>query len=187
MSTWRDIRRIRASFPTNARTLYMLNSNSFQICNWAKQDLSCPVPACATAGPALACYIFWTCPSARRHWAFLLDRWRWLGTFQEADLHVLVFGLELPGVPFYAWDLIKQSMDPGADLIYQKLRLRSSRQLVSCGVLSSQRPFIPFGSSASSACKTHMYYRMFTQLVTILYFAGRFEGFVDQPTSPTWG
>ena len=94
----------------------MLNSNSFQICNWAKQDLSCPVPACATAGPALACYIFWTCPSARRHWAFLLDRWRWLDTLQEADLHVWVFELDLPGISLYAWNVIKQSMDPGADL-----------------------------------------------------------------------
>ena len=114
--TWRDIRRIRASFPTNAQTLYRLKSNSFPLWNWAQQDLSCPVPECANAGPALASHIFWTCSSARRHWEFLLDRWRWLGTFQEADLNVWVFGLDLPAIPPYAWDVIRQSMDPGANL-----------------------------------------------------------------------
>ena len=64
----------------------------------------------------MASHIFWTCPSARRHWAFLLDRWRRLGTFLEADLNVWVFGLDLPEITPNAWDVIKQSIDTGADL-----------------------------------------------------------------------
>ena len=62
--TWRDIRLIRASFPTNAQTLYRLKSNSFLLWNWAKQDRSCLGPGCVNAGPALASHIFWACPSA---------------------------------------------------------------------------------------------------------------------------
>ena len=56
--TWRDIRRIRASFPTNTQTIYRLKSNSFPLWNWAKQDLSCPVPEYAADGPALESHIF---------------------------------------------------------------------------------------------------------------------------------
>ena len=97
--TWREIRRARASFLTNTQTLYRLKSNIFPLWNWAKQDLSCPVPECVDVGPALAIHVFWTCPSARRHWEYLLDRVKWLGTFQEDDLHVWVFGLDLPGIP----------------------------------------------------------------------------------------
>ena len=116
MIAWSDIRRIRASFPANAQTLYRLKSNSFPLWNWAKQDLSFPVPDCVAADPVMASHIFWTCPSARRHWAFFLDRWGWLGTFLEADLNVWVFGLDLPEIPPNAWDVIKQSMDPGSSL-----------------------------------------------------------------------
>ena len=65
LTTWRDIRRIRASFPTNAQTIYRLKSNTFPLWNWAKQDLLCPVPEYVDACPALARHIFWTCPSAR--------------------------------------------------------------------------------------------------------------------------
>ena len=75
-----------------------------------------PIPECADAGSVLASHIFWTCPNARRHWEFLIDRWRWLGTFKEVDLHVWVFGLDLPGIPPNAWNVIKRSMNPGADL-----------------------------------------------------------------------
>ena len=64
----------------------------------------------------MASHNFCTCPSARRHWAFLLDRWRRLGTFLEADLNVWAFGLDLPEIQRNAWDVIKQSMDPGANL-----------------------------------------------------------------------
>ena len=85
--TWREIRRIWASFPTNAQKLYRLKCNSFLICNWASQDRSCPVPECATAGSAMARHIFWTRPSARRQWKYLLDRWRWLGALPMADMN----------------------------------------------------------------------------------------------------
>ena len=115
--TRRDIRRIRASFPTNAQTIYRLKSNSSPLCNWAKQDLSCPVPECVNAGPALARHIFWTCTSARRQWEYLLDRWRWLRTFLEDDLHVWVFGLDLPGIPPNACVVVKHSLNTGADLL----------------------------------------------------------------------
>ena len=117
MIEWRDIRRTRASFPTNAQTLYRLKSNSFPLWNWATHDLSCPAPECPPAIPAMASHVFWTCPSARQHWEYLLDRWRWLGTFQKADLHIWVFGLDLPGTPHNAWAVIQQSLDPGADLL----------------------------------------------------------------------
>ena len=149
-----------------------------------KQDLSCPVPECAAAGSAMESHIFWTCPSARRHWAFHLDRWRRLGTFLEGDLNVWVFGLYLPEIPPNTWDDIRQSMDPGADL--SKAQAAVFRQLESCGVLSYQRHFRPSGLSASAAWKTRLYHRRCTQQAPRLSFAGQFEGFVDQPTSPTW-
>ena len=66
--TWRDIRRIRASFPTNYQTMYWLKINSFPLWNWAKQDLSCPDPGCVNAGTALESHIFCAFPSAHRHW-----------------------------------------------------------------------------------------------------------------------
>ena len=69
------------------------------------------------ACPALARHIFWTCPSARRHWEYLLDRWRWLGTFLEDDLHVWVFGLDLPGIPLNAWVVVKHFLNTGVDLL----------------------------------------------------------------------
>ena len=34
----------------------------------------------------------------------------------EADLNVWAFGLDLPEIQRNAWDVIKQSMDPGANL-----------------------------------------------------------------------
>ena len=40
--TWRDIRRIRASFPTNAQTLYRLKCNSFPLSNWRAQIYHAP-------------------------------------------------------------------------------------------------------------------------------------------------
>ena len=73
--TWSDIRRIRVSFPANAPTIYRLNSKNMPLWNWAKQVMSCPVPEFADAGPALVSHIFWTFPSARRRWEYLLDRW----------------------------------------------------------------------------------------------------------------
>ena len=75
--------------------------------------LSCPVPECVDVGPALSRHIFWTCPSAGRHWEYLLDRWRWLGTFPEDDLHVWVFGLDLPGISPNAWVVVKHSLNTG--------------------------------------------------------------------------
>ena len=69
------------------------------------------------AGTDLARHIFWTCPSARQHWEFLLDRWRWLGTFPEDDLHVWVFGLDLTEIPPNVWVVVKHSLNTGADLL----------------------------------------------------------------------
>ena len=40
--TWRDIRQIHASFPTNAQTIYRLKSNLFPIWNWAKHICRAP-------------------------------------------------------------------------------------------------------------------------------------------------
>ncbi|KAI9916916.1 hypothetical protein PsorP6_017134 [Peronosclerospora sorghi] len=113
---WRDIRRIRAFFPTNAQTLYRLKSNSFPLWNLASQDLSCPNPACPTSIPFMADHVFWDCPSARRHWDYLLERWQRLGDLREADLHVWVFGMDLPATPSYAWDSIKHAIVPGVDV-----------------------------------------------------------------------
>ena len=66
-------------------------------------------------GPATASHVFWTCPSARRHWTYILDRWRGLGSFTATDLNVWVFGLDLPDIPHAAWNAIKQSFHPGKD------------------------------------------------------------------------
>ena len=70
---WRDIRRIRSSFHTNAQTLYRLKSNSFPLWNWASHDLSCPDTACPPSFPTMASHVFGNCPSARRHWNYLLE------------------------------------------------------------------------------------------------------------------
>ena len=40
---WRDIRRIRVFFPTNALMLYRLKRNKFPLWKWASHDLSCPI------------------------------------------------------------------------------------------------------------------------------------------------
>ena len=84
---WRDIRRIRSSFPTNAQELCRLKSNSSPLCNWASHDLSCPDPACPPSFPAMASHVFWNCPSARCHWKYILERWQKLGDLTEVDLH----------------------------------------------------------------------------------------------------
>ena len=84
---WRDIRRIRSYFPTNAQELCRLKSNSSPLCNWASHDLSCPDPACPPSFPAMASHVFWNCPSARRHWKYILERWQKLGDLTEVDLH----------------------------------------------------------------------------------------------------
>ena len=34
----------------------------------------------------------------------------------EADLHVWEFGIELPSILNFAWDAIKNAIDPGVDL-----------------------------------------------------------------------
>ena len=44
-----------------------------------------------------------------------------------------------------------------------------------------------YGSSVSAAWNTRLYHMMFNLLGSRLFFAGRFEGFVDQSNSPTWG
>ena len=64
----------------------------------------------------MASHFFWNCPSARRHWNYILKRWRLLGDLKEADLHVWVFGMDLPSIPNSAWDAIKHAIDPGVDL-----------------------------------------------------------------------
>ena len=87
---WRDNRRIRASFPTNAQTLYGLKSNSFPLWNWVSHDLSCPNPACPPSVAAMDSHVSCNCPSARSHWNYLLERWRKLGDLTEADIHVWV-------------------------------------------------------------------------------------------------
>ncbi|UIZ26809.1 hypothetical protein KXD40_001485 [Peronospora effusa] len=117
---WRDIRKIRASFLTNAQTLYRLKSNRFPLWNWASQDLSCPYPACSTSLPAMASHISWNCPSARRHWDYLLERWRQLGDLKETDLHVWVFRMDLPSISTSAWYAIKNAIDFGANLFRAK-------------------------------------------------------------------
>ena len=64
---WRDPRRIRADFSTGAQALFRLKSNSFSLCIWAAQDLSCPLPECVSTQPAMAHHVFWTCISGRWH------------------------------------------------------------------------------------------------------------------------
>ena len=91
-------------------------SNSFPLWNWASHDLSFPDPARPPSFLAMASHVFWNCPCARRHWNYLLERWRKLGDLTEADLHVWVFGMELPSIPKFAWDVIKNAIDPGVDL-----------------------------------------------------------------------
>ena len=34
----------------------------------------------------------------------------------EADLHVWVLGMDLPSIPKFAWDAIKNAIDPGVDV-----------------------------------------------------------------------
>ena len=34
----------------------------------------------------------------------------------EEDLYVWVFGMDLPSIPNFAWDVIKNAIDPGVDL-----------------------------------------------------------------------
>ena len=58
---WRDIRRIRASFPINAQTLYCLKSYSFALWDWGSHELSCPDPACPLSFSAMASHVFWNC------------------------------------------------------------------------------------------------------------------------------
>ena len=96
--TWREIRRVRASFPTNAQTLYRLKSNSFPLWNWASQDLSCPVPGCSRTLPFVGQHVFWTCSSVSRQWGHLLVKWSPLMGFNITDFNVRVFGLDLPEV-----------------------------------------------------------------------------------------
>ena len=64
----------------------------------------------------MASHVFWNCPSARCHWNYLLERWRKLGDLTEADLHVWVFGMDLPSILHFAWDAIKHAIEPGVDL-----------------------------------------------------------------------
>ena len=64
----------------------------------------------------MASHVFWNCPSARRHWNYLLERWRKLGDLTEADLHVWLFGMDLPRIPKFAWDAIRHVIDPDVDL-----------------------------------------------------------------------
>ena len=47
---------------------------------------------------------------------YLLERWRKLGDLTDTDLHVWVFGMDLPSIPKFAWDAIKHAIDPGVDL-----------------------------------------------------------------------
>ena len=64
----------------------------------------------------MASHVFWNCPSARCHWNYLLERWRKLGDFTLADLHVLAFGMDLPSIPKFEGVAIKNAIDPGVDL-----------------------------------------------------------------------
>ena len=85
-----------------AYTIYRLKRNSFSLWNWASHDLFCPNPACSPSFSAMASHVFWNCPSAPRHWDYLLKRWRKLGDLTEADLHVWVFGMDLLSIPKFA-------------------------------------------------------------------------------------
>ena len=64
----------------------------------------------------MAIHVFWNCPSARRNWYYLLERWRKLGYLTEADLYVWMFGMDLPSIPKFAWNAIKHAIDSGVDL-----------------------------------------------------------------------
>ena len=46
----------------------------------------------------------------------LLERWQKLGDLTDTDLHVWVFGMDIPSIPKLAWDAIKHAIDPGVDL-----------------------------------------------------------------------
>ncbi|CAH0474767.1 unnamed protein product [Peronospora belbahrii] len=85
---WRDLRRIRATFPTCTQTLYRLKSNSFPLWNWAAQNLSCPQSECVRGQSATASHVFWSCPVAQRHWEKLFSLWQCIGMFEETDKHV---------------------------------------------------------------------------------------------------
>ena len=56
--TWRNIKRIRASFPKTSHPVYRLKRNEFLIWEWSKQHLPCPATECADAGPVLGNTIF---------------------------------------------------------------------------------------------------------------------------------
>ena len=112
---WRDIRRIRATFPTEVQTLYRLKSISFPLWNWAANDLSCPNTECDMKTLAPTSHVFWSCTSAQRRWAHLRSLWRCLGAFDEADMHVWVFAMELPGQPSAAWTAVQRSLAISVD------------------------------------------------------------------------
>ena len=118
--TWRDIRRIRASFPTNAQTLYQPKCNSFPLLNWASQDVSCPISGCSRTLPTVARHVFWACSCVRCHQELLLDRWRSLRGFSTTDTNVRAFGLELPEIPLRAWDANKRSSTQGDEIMDAK-------------------------------------------------------------------
>ncbi|CAI5725704.1 unnamed protein product [Peronospora destructor] len=75
-----------------------------------------PSPECPPAIPAMANHVLWTCPSARRHWEYLLDWWRMIGDLKDADLNVWVFGMDITGIPSAAWDAIKHAIEPSLAL-----------------------------------------------------------------------
>ena len=142
-------------FPTCTQTLYRLRSNSFPLWNWAAQDLSCPHLQCVRGQSTPASHVFWSCSGAQRHWEQLLfSLWRCLGSFEETDKHLWVFGMELPGIPRDASRLRAFLGRPGicSELDQTCFPLRAS-----CGVSSLHQSFMPSGSSGSIGWRTQHY------------------------------
>lgn len=183
--TWRDIRWNRSSFTTTAKTLYRLKSNSFPLCNLSSQSMLCPGSECSANVPALANHIFWTLPSARLHWKSLRERWRCLGAFKDDYLHVWVSVINLPGVPNKALDDIKQSIDPGEYSSEAQVAVFPADHDIWRFVVATTLHTI-WVERILRIEYPSLYKEVHTARDETL-FADRFDGFVGQHMSLTWG
>ena len=93
--------------------------------------------------------------------------------------------MDLPGIPPNAWVVVKHSLNTGADLLKAQVAVFPAARELWCFVVSTTLHVIWVErlrrmEDPSLSQDVHT-----ARAKTII--AGRFEAFVDQPTSPTWG